>query len=126
VADSIELPLQVVGLDLDEGELDRMGQSLHDELLTIDVDAVRPKAEAVLPPGARAGEAVMLSTLLVTVAVVLVGGVIDVVVSWLKRQTVAVEVELDGSRLTAAVTPAQRDAIVQAFLDRYRPKPEDR
>jgi hypothetical protein len=58
-----------------------------------------------------------VGALLVTVAPVLIGGVVDVVVSWLRRQPDTVEVVISGQQFRGRVTRDQRDALVAAVIN---------
>ena len=113
----IELVLQIHGVDLADVEVADLSRNLREELLTLDVDDARPAHADSPPPGAKAGEAVAFGTLLVTVAPVLAGGVIDIVASWLRRQPDTIEVDIGGQRLKGRVTAEQRDGLVTALLD---------
>lgn len=56
--------------------------------------------------------------LAVNLAPVVVPELVGLVTSWLSRQEVDVEVELDGQRLHGSVTRQQRDALVESYLRR--------
>jgi hypothetical protein len=134
MSDRVELVVRVVGdgvgrgaqegsvPTLDDSELAAMAGSLRAGLLTLDVEDVRPAAAGPAPVGAKAAEMVVAGALLVSMAPPLIGGVVDVVASWLRRQVVDVEVEIAGHRLKGPVTSQQRDALVAAFLDRTEPE----
>jgi hypothetical protein len=129
MGDRIELVLRILGTTEgsngeqgpDDTELAAMTRNLRAGLLTLDVDDVRPAPGGPAPAGAKAAETVLTGALLVALAPPLIGGVIDVVASWLKRQVIDVEVDIGGHRLKGTVTGQQRDALVAAFLDRTRP-----
>jgi hypothetical protein len=80
------------------------------------VDDVQPALSGSAPEGAIAVEAVVTGALLVAVAPALIGGVVDVVASWLRRQPADIEVEIGGRRFKGQVTGPQRDELVAAFL----------
>ncbi|HET8683046.1 MAG TPA: hypothetical protein VFM54_14435 [Micromonosporaceae bacterium] len=110
---------------MSDAESAELSRNLRMELLTLDVDQVRPVDGGAPPAGAKAGEAVAFGSLLVSMAPTLLEPFIDVVVSWLRRQHVEVEVEIGGQRLKGSVTRKQRDQLVTAFLDHAkRPGPQ--
>jgi hypothetical protein len=113
-----DILVRIDGPDLTDAELAELSRLLGDELLALPVDDVRPAAEGPPPPGAKAVEAVALGALIVSAVPQLIGGLVDVVVSWLKRQPMEVSVEIDGQRFSGTVTRAQRDALVERFLER--------
>lgn len=114
----MDLLLRVGGVDVDDAESAALSHSLRVELLAIEVDDVRQVEGGAPPPGAKAAGAVAFGSLLISLAPGLLERVIDVVVSWLRRQPVYVEVEIGGQTLKASVTREQRDRLVAAFLDR--------
>jgi hypothetical protein len=128
VTTSRDLVLRVGGADVDDFELTEMAAGLRRDLLALDVDDVRPLADGRLPEGAKSGTAITLGALVVSTSPAVVGGVIAIVSSWLSRQPKHIEVEIEGQKLSGAVTAAQRDAIVQAYLakaGRTEREPED-
>jgi hypothetical protein len=118
VINSREMSLRVVGSGLHADELLELTRNLREELLSLRVDDVVPEIENAAPPGAKAIESVALGALVVSVAPTLAGAVVGVVASWIKRQTLDVEVVIDGQHLRGSVTPEQRKEIVAAYLRR--------
>lgn len=112
----LDLVVNVGGLDVDDVESAELSRSLRDELLAGDFDEVRPVPAGAPPAGAKAAEAIALGALMVSLAPATVGRLMEVVVSWLRRQPSSVEVEIGGHKLSSPVTREQRDAIVAAFL----------
>jgi hypothetical protein len=112
------MSLRVVGSGLYADELLELTRNLRGELLSLRVDDVEPEIENAAPPGAKAIESVALGALVVSVAPTLAGAVVGVVASWIKRQTLDVEVVIDGQHLRGSVTPEQREEIVAAYLRR--------
>jgi hypothetical protein len=116
--DRIDLVVHVGGVDINDEESAELSRHLSAELLSVDIDEIRPVDAGAPPPGAKAGAAVAIGSVLVSLAPAMVERVIDVVASWLRRQSVDVEIEIGGQKLKGSVTRAQRDALVVAFLDR--------
>lgn len=118
MADAIGIVLRIDAADSDEAEVAVLSRNLRAELLALDVDDVAPVESGAIPPGAKSGQALAFGTLLVTAAPMLIDGVVDVVVSWLRRQPIEIEIEIGGERLKGTVTARQRDALVQALIKR--------
>ncbi|MCM4077481.1 effector-associated constant component EACC1 [Paractinoplanes hotanensis] len=83
-----------------------------------DVDDVRPATTGTAPAGSKSGEVVAVGALVVTLAPIVLEGLVTVLSSWLSRQPSDVEIEVDGHRFKGRVTKAQRDALVTAFVRR--------
>ncbi|MCY1139374.1 hypothetical protein OWR29_15345 [Actinoplanes sp. Pm04-4] len=83
-----------------------------------DVDDVRPASAGPVPVGGKSGEVVAVGALVVTLAPIVLEGLVSVLASWLSRQPSDVEIEVDGQRFKGRVTRAQRDALVAAFTRR--------
>jgi hypothetical protein len=118
---TLDLVVHVGGSDVDDGEAADLARALRAELLTLDVENVEPLAGGAPPPGVKAGEAITIGALLLSLAPAVIGQAIDAALSWLRRQPADIEVDIGGHKLRANVTRAQRDAIVAAFLDQARP-----
>jgi hypothetical protein len=108
------------GDDVDDQELDGLTRSLRRDLLELPVEDVRPEAREPLPPGAKAGGAVAVGTMLVAMAGSggLLVAVVETVRSWLTRhrdQRVVLELGDAKLELTGA-TDQQREQLVQQFL----------
>ncbi|SNS72624.1 hypothetical protein SAMN05421812_101562 [Asanoa hainanensis] len=112
-----------VAADVDDDLLARLADGLRDELLELDVESVtRPTGPS--PHGSKAGEALAVGALLISVAPPAVEAVLAVLVSWLSRQPADVTVEIDGQKFAGPVTREQRAALVDAYLARVAP-PDD-
>jgi hypothetical protein len=118
VSGPISLMLRVSGVELDGAQIAGITRNLRGELLVLDVDDVRSASAGPAPAGAKGAEAIAAGALLVSMAPQLVGAVVDVITSWLRRQPIDIEIEIEGQRLRGSVTRAQRDAIVTAYLRR--------
>jgi hypothetical protein len=112
----LRMRLQLTGSALYDDELAELTRSLRQQVLSINVDDVVPEAAAPAPAGAKAVESAALGALIVSMAPSVTAAVVDVVCSWLKRQTADVEVLIDGQQLRGSLSAAQRDAIVAAYL----------
>ncbi len=93
-------------------------QALRSELLNLDVDDVTVPDGGTPTPGAKSAALTAAGLMLVSTAPEVIPAVIDVALSWLKRQPLDVHLEVDGQILTARVTRKQRDALVAAYLER--------
>jgi hypothetical protein len=115
--------IEVTGpADTDAQETDELAHSLREELLTADsIDDVRPATAGPAPAGTKAGEALQVGALAVSVAPVALQGVIDVVRHWSSRRPVRkVSVTIGDDTLTLeGATAAQQEQLVAAFLDRH-------
>ena len=83
-----------------------------------DVYDVRPATTGPAPAGSKSGEVIAVGALVVTLAPIVLEGLVTVLSSWLSRQPSDVEIEVDGHRFKGRVTKAQRDALVTAFVRR--------
>ncbi len=114
-------------IELDAGkqagpeERDEVARALRRDLLELDVDAVeRPVRPA--PDGARSGEAIVLGTLLVTLAPQLLTSACAVIEGWIKRRGErSVELELDGDRIVLDnVSDDERHRLLELFVARHQ------
>jgi hypothetical protein len=117
ILDQVELSLSVRCAGLDADGIAELADNLREELLLTEVDAVRP-ATAVAAAGAKAGEALTVGALVLTLVPLVAAGVVDVLASWLSRQPRDVEVEIDGQRYSGPVTRDERAKLIAAFLRR--------
>jgi hypothetical protein len=112
-----ELPLYLwCGGEEPEGVVE-LTRSLREDILLIDVEDVRLTTTSA-PAGAKSGDVLAIGALVVAVAPVFAAGLADVLVSWLRRQPLDVEIEVDGQRFKGPVTKTQRDELVAAILRR--------
>jgi hypothetical protein len=120
-----------VGLRLEIGiepeaeaaEIDEAVSQLRDELLELDVEAVRVPAGEPAPPGSRGIEAGALGTLLVAAGRVAVGPIVLAVQSWVTRRatrSVKLTIENDSLELTN-VSPEDQRRLIESFLARHTP-----
>jgi hypothetical protein len=102
----------------DAAELDESARQLRRELLKLEVDQVERPAEGAPPAGAKAAEAVLLGTLVVTAAKEAVGAVVHAVADWLTRRpnrSVKLEIAGDSIEVTNPAAADQR-LLIEAFL----------
>lgn len=119
---SLQLRIDV-GLerDADAAELDAATLLLRGELLQLDVEDVERPVEGASPPGARAAEAALVGTLVVTVASELVRAVVQAVAGWLHRRPdrhVKLEIGDDSIEVSDPSAEDQR-RLIEAFLSRH-------
>jgi hypothetical protein len=113
---TIDLRVRCPGVDT-EG-LHELTRNLQQAVLAVEVDDVRPATGGRAPDGAKSAEVVAVGALIVTLAPIVMEGLVAVVASWLTRQPSDVEVEIDGRRFRGRVTRAQRDELVAAYVRR--------
>ena len=122
--DALSLRLRIDGeADADAQALDEAAARLREQLLELDVRAVEPLRSGEAPPGTRAAEAIVLGSLLVTMARSpevlkrLVGGVQD----WLTRdRSRAVELQIGGDTLkVSGVSSAEQRRLIDLFVERH-------
>ncbi|SHN87861.1 hypothetical protein SAMN05660350_04256 [Geodermatophilus obscurus] len=115
--------IEVTGpADTDAQEMDELAHSLRQDLLDVDgIDDARPATAGPAPTGTKAGEALQVGALAVSMAPVALQGVIDVVRHWSSRRPVRkVSVTIGDDTLTLeGATVAQQEQLVAAFLDRH-------
>jgi hypothetical protein len=113
---TVNLVLRVRGDDLRDMDLADLSRNLREELLVLDVDDVRPATAGPAPRGAKSGEAISIGALVVTLAPGLITAVVNIAVSWLRRQPNTVELNVGGNQFKGRVTDAQRDALVAGLI----------
>jgi Effector Associated Constant Component 1 len=112
----------------DAREVEELTRRLRSELLRLDVESVSPLPGPPAPEGAKAGDAVAWSTLVLTLAAS--GGVVTTVISalrdWLVRQPAPAVIEVsiggDSIRLEGSSTK-ERQRLIEAFLARHDREP---
>jgi hypothetical protein len=107
--------------DADASAVDQETLRLRRELLELDVDTVERPSGGPPPPGARALEAAVLGTLVVTATQDLVGAVVRVVSNWLgRRSNRHVTLEIDGDSIEVSDPSAEEQhRLIEAFLTRH-------
>jgi len=103
---------------LDASGLANLTSRLRGQILQLDVDSAERRTADPAPAGAKSDELVSFTELAINLAPVVVPELVRLVTSWLSRQEVDVEVELDGQRFHGTVTRQQRDALVELYLRR--------
>ena len=107
--------------DADAAELDEEARQLERELLELDVEDVARLAEGPPPPGARAVEAAVVGTVVVTAAKEVVGAVVRMLVLWVGRRSnrsVKLTIGEDSIELSDVSAEDQR-RLVESFLVRH-------
>src|SRR3712207_2776665 len=108
--------IEVTGpADTDPQEMDELARSLRQELLAADgIDDARPATAGPAPAGSKAGEALQVGALAVSVAPVALQGVIDVVRHWSSRRPVRkVSITIGKDTLTLeGATAGQQEQLV--------------
>lgn len=107
--------------DADAVELDDATLSLQEELLELDVDAVDRPASGPPPDGAKAVEATILGTLLVTTGKEVIAAVVRTIQGWVgrgKSRGVKLQLGEDSIEITDPTADEQRH-LIEAFLARH-------
>jgi hypothetical protein len=102
-------------------EQDELTRALREELLELDVQDVERPSGAVAPEGARAGEVIALSTLLVTLGQGALGIVTSAIGRWVDRRGGrSVTLELDGDRIElGGVSEEDQRRLIETFVARH-------
>ena len=119
--DRLELRIELdPGADADAEERDDAARALRRDLLDLDIDAVERPAEPA-PPGTRAGDAVTLATLIVTMGPTALAAVGGIVQGWMARRgDRRVTLELEGDRIElSGASDADQRRLVDAFVARH-------
>lgn len=85
MADNIELTVLIGHRDADADELDRSTRRLRAEIQELPIDSASLLTSET-PAGAKAGEAVTLGALVVSLAPVVVPALVDFLKSWMARK----------------------------------------
>jgi hypothetical protein len=107
--------------DAEAAEIEEAASQLRDELLELDVEAVRVPAGEPAPPGSRGIDAGALGTLLVAAGHVAIGPIVQAVQSWVTRRatrSVKLTIENDSLELTN-VSPEDQRRLIESFLARH-------
>jgi hypothetical protein len=116
--------LQLTSAELDPEYLADLTGGLRAEILSLPVESVDLAPAGEPPPGAKAGEALAVGALVVSIAPALVESLMAIISSWLTRQPGDVELVIDGNRFRGRVSRAERERLVAAYLKRVDPEPE--
>ena len=109
------------GPDGDAAELDEEARQLERELLELDVEDVGRLAEGAPPTGARAVEAALVGTVVVTATKDVVAAVMRTLVLWVRRRpnrSVKLTIGDDSIELSDVSADDQR-RLVDSFLARH-------
>jgi hypothetical protein len=110
-----------VGDDAGDELVDEATRALRVELLELDVDDVALATAGPAPAGARAIDATLLGTLVVTAGREGIAAVVRAVSAWLGHgggRTVKLQIGDDSLELTAA-SKQDQERLVEAFLARH-------
>jgi hypothetical protein len=107
----------------DDAELEGRTLDLREELLELDVEQVRSPPAGPAPDGARAADAALLGTLVVTLGQEAIGAVVRAVAGWLSRGgSRSVRLQLgDDSIELSDVSAADQRQMLETFLARHEP-----
>jgi hypothetical protein len=111
-----------VGEEADAQELDELTRRLREQLLEADVRAVEP-IQTTPPAGTRAVEAMVLGSLLVTLArsPELLKGIVGVVQNWLASSRArTVELQIAGDTLkVGGLSAAEQRRLIDLFVEKH-------
>lgn len=109
--------------DGDEEEAAELVRRLRAELLDLDVDAVEPVPDGVVPEGAK-GLSSLAGTLAVRWGVAGLQAVLVRIRDWVSRSGRSVEVTIDGDTVkVTGATSEQQEKIINAWLARHATGP---
>lgn len=118
MSDVGEVSVRIQGAGYSDAELADLSRGLRADLLQLDIDDARAASAGPAPGGAKAGEAIAYGALLLSLAPIMTAGVVDVLSSWLRRQPMTIELEVEGLHLKGTVTAKQRDALMTVINNR--------
>ena len=123
MGDKTALRVRIDAEDADVEEIAGLTRQLRRALLELDVDAVQPMPAGEAPPNAKAGEALALGGLIVSLvnASGLLASVVDAIQSWMVgRGPRSVRLELDGDVLeVSGISSRRQDQLIKVWLDRH-------
>jgi len=123
MGDKTALRVRIDAEDADVEEIAGLTRQLRRALLELDVDAVQPMPAGEAPPDAKAGEALALGGLIVSLvnASGLLASVVDAIQSWMAgRGPRSVRLELDGDVLeVSGISSRRQDQLIAVWLDRH-------
>jgi hypothetical protein len=111
------------GDEADDQELDELTRHLRNELLEVDVRSVEPIRAAPPPPGTRAVDAMILGSLLVSLAKSpeLLKGVVGVIQNWLagsRARTVELQIGADTLKV-GGISAAEQSRLIDLFVEKH-------
>jgi hypothetical protein len=112
------LALVVHSDDADDQALDDLAQTLRNQLLQLDVDAVEPLPDGEAPEGSKAIDLVVIGGLLVRFGPDVANAVANVVKAFVKRdEGRSVTLKVGDREITVqAATAEQQDKLVDALI----------
>ncbi len=119
---STELQIEIVDPTADDQELDKLSDSLRQELLELDVDSVSRPAGGQAPDGSKGLDLAAVGALLVALksSVEVATQVVSAVRSWMRRTkapTQTLKLTMNGQTLElSAATQDQQQQLVDAFV----------
>jgi hypothetical protein len=126
MSDVLQMQVDIgIESDADAAELDEATVQLRQDLLQLDVEDVeRPPGEPP-PPGARAVDATILGTLIVSAGPAVIGTVVQTLAGWLSRRpsrSLKIEIAGDSIELTD-VSAEEQQRLIEAFVARHATQP---
>jgi hypothetical protein len=125
MADNIELTLQVGQDDADPDDVDRDTRRLRAELQELPIESASLVA-AKTPAGAKAGDAVTLGALVVSLAPVVVPALVEFLKSWMARKegrTIVVKRKGTEFQIKAPLSEAAIARLVEQLAGTPHPAP---
>ena len=122
MSDVLQMQVDIgIESDADAAELDEATVQLRQNLLQLEVEDVeRPPGEPP-PPGARAVDAAVLGTLIVSAGPAVIGTVVQTLAGWLSRRpsrSLKLEIGGDSIELTD-VSAEDQQRLIEAFVARH-------
>jgi hypothetical protein len=123
--DNIELTLLVSASDADPDALDRATRHLRAELQDLPIDSASLATAGELPVGAKAGDAVALGALTLSLAPVVVPALIDFLKGWMARtegRTVVIRTRLGDATTEVEIKAPLSESAIAALVERLTPQ----
>jgi hypothetical protein len=125
--DSVQLTLVVKPGESDADELDQATRGLLTELQDLPLESVSLAPAGDLPPGAKAGDAITLGALSLSLAPVVVPALVEFLKSWLARRegrSVVIRKRRGGTATEIEIKSPMSESAIAALIKQLSPKKE--
>jgi hypothetical protein len=125
--DRVELTLVVKPGESDPDELDLATRGLLAELQELPLESAALAPAGELPPGAKAGDAITLGALTLSLAPVVVPALVEFLKSWLARRegrSVVIRKKRGGTATEIEIKSPMSESAIAALIKQLSPKRE--
>jgi len=119
---NVDVFVEIDGAELTTAERVDLARQLQGELDALGRARVGSVETDQAPTHTKAGEALTVGALVVSLAPQAYAHLMQILSLWLERQRVGIKLTIDNQTLESTVTEEQRDALVEAFLARVTTK----